>query len=170
MIWFKLIKKLIKALNADAEPGELAGGVILGLMLGLTPAFALHNLIVIGLIIILNVNISAAIFSSILFGIIGLFIDPLSGIIGEKLLLSGALQNFWTAAYNIPVIPLTGFNNTVVLGSFMISLILMVPLFILSKKFIVLYREKFASRVEKFKIVKLLKASKLYKIYARVKL
>lgn len=170
MIWMKLIKKLFKALNADSDPGEIAGGVILGLILGLTPAFALHNLIVIGLIIILKVNISAAVFSSILFGLIGHFIDPLSVVVGEKLLTWGALESFWASLYNMPVVPLAKFNNTVVMGSMVLSLVLMAPVFILAKKFVIIYREKFASKVDKLKIVKLLKASKIYKLYQRVKL
>lgn len=169
MFWIKLIKKLFKALNADASPSEIAGGVVLGAIIGLTPVFALHNLLVFILIIILRVNISAAVFSTVLFGIIGLGVDPLAHIIGEKLLLAPGLNNLWTALYNMPVAPLTRFNNTVVLGSLIISLILLIPIFIFSKKFVVVYREKLQEKIQKFKIVKLLKASRIYKIYTRFK-
>jgi uncharacterized protein (TIGR03546 family) len=169
MIWLKLIKKLIKALNADASPAEIAAGVVLGSVIGLTPAFALHNIIVIILIIILKVNVASAVFASILFGIIGYLTDPLAYIIGEKVLLAGGLNGLWTALYNIPVVPLTRFNNTVVLGALIIALLLMIPLFIFSQKFVVYYREQLQEKVNKWKIVKIMKASKLYKIYIRFK-
>jgi uncharacterized protein (TIGR03546 family) len=169
MLWLKLLKKLFKALNADASPSEIAGGVILGSVLGLTPVFALHNLLVIVLIIILKVNISAAVFSSIVFSIIGYAADPGAHVIGRALLLSSGLNGLWTLLSGMPVIPLTRFNNTVVLGSLVISLIIMVPLFIFAKKFVVLYREKIQEKIQKLKIVKIMKASKIYNLYQRIK-
>jgi uncharacterized protein (TIGR03546 family) len=169
MILIKLISKLLKALNAGASPSEIAGGVVLGSIIGITPTFSLHNLLILILIIVIKVNVSAAIFSSILFGILGYAIDPLSNIIGEKLLLADNLNGMWTTMYNMPVIPLTRFNNTVVLGSVVISIILVIPLFIFTKKFVIVYRTRVQEKVEKLKVVKILKASKIYKIYARFK-
>ncbi len=169
MILIKLIKKLLKALNANAAPSEIALGIVLGSIIGLTPSFALHNLIVIILIVILKVNVSAAVFSSMLFAVIGYGMDPIADIIGSKLLLNPGLAGLWTSLYNIPVIPLTRFNNTVVLGSLIISIVMIIPLYIFSIKFVVIYREKLRDKIEKLKIVKLLKASKIYKIYTRYK-
>jgi len=167
MIWIKIIKKLLKALNADASPAEIAGGLVLGAFLGLTPALALHNIIVISLIVVLRVNVSAAVFSSILFGIIGFATDPAAHLLGKKLLFTEGLSSLWTALYNMPVVPLTRFNNTVVLGSFIISVIAAIPLYVGGKKFVVIYREKLQERVQKLKIVKLFKASKIYKVYTK---
>ncbi|MBN2407760.1 MAG: TIGR03546 family protein [Elusimicrobia bacterium] len=169
MIWIKLIKKLFKALNADASPAEIAAGVILGSVIGLTPAFALHNLLVVALIIVLRVNVSAAVFSSLLFSAVGAGIDPVSHIVGKKLLLAPGLNGFWTSLYNVPVAPLLAFNNTVVLGSLVLSLVLMIPLFLFTKRFVIVYRERLQEKVQKFKLVKLLKASRLYKLYERFK-
>ncbi|MFH1415466.1 MAG: TIGR03546 family protein [Elusimicrobiota bacterium] len=169
MIWIKLIKKLFKALNANASPSEIALGVVLGSVIGLTPVFALHNIFVILLIIILKVNVSAAVFSSLLFSIAGLALDPAAHAIGSRLLLSEGLNAFWTTAYNIPVIPLTRFNNTIVLGSLVISVAAAVPLYLFSVRFVLIYRNSLHQKVEKLKIIKILKASKLYSIYTRFK-
>ncbi len=141
--------------------------MILGSVLGLTPVFALHNLLVILLICIIKVNAAAAVFSSILFGVIGFFIDPLAHFAGEKVLLAGALEGTWTAMYNTPVIALTRFNNTVVMGTLLISLVAALPLYAATVKFVVYYRESLKDRVDKLKVVKLMKASKIYKIYRR---
>ncbi|MFC2061095.1 TIGR03546 family protein [Elusimicrobiota bacterium] len=169
MIWIKLIKKLLKALNADATPSEIAGGVVLGMVIGLTPAFSLINIVIVIFLIILKVNISSAVFSSIIFGIAGYALDPLAHILGRKILLAEKLSDLWTTLYNTPVIPLTAFNNTIVMGSIVISIILMIPVFIFAKKFVVLYREKLKERLEKMKFVKMLKASKLYNLYLKVR-
>jgi len=170
MFWLKLIKKLLKALNAESSPSEIAGGVVLGSILGLTPFFALHNLIVVILLIILKVNISAAIFASIIFGVIGYAVDPLAHLIGQKVLLAGGLRDIWTVMYNVPVIGVSKFNNTVVMGSLIISFIIMLPLFLFSKKFVVVYRERIQEKLQKLKIVKILKATKIYNLFRRVKI
>ncbi len=169
MFWIKLIKKLFKALNSEASPGSIGGGVILGMVVGLTPLFTLTNILIISLIIVIKVNVSAAIFSSLMFGIIGYFIDPVAHNLGETALTANSLENLWSALYNIPVIPFTLFNNTVVMGTLIISFILMVPVFWGVKKLVVEYRKDFQKKVVKLKIVKLIKASKIYKIYRRVK-
>jgi uncharacterized protein (TIGR03546 family) len=57
----------------------------------------------------------------------------------------------------MPVIPFTKFYNTVVLGSLVISIILFIPCYIFSKKFIVFYRANYKDKVAKWKIMKLFK-------------
>ena len=46
MLIVKYIAKLIKILRSAATPGQIAGGVILGMIPGLTPVWSLHNLLV----------------------------------------------------------------------------------------------------------------------------
>ena len=169
MIWLRLLKKLLKALNADAAPSEVAGGVVLGAVIGITPTFSLHNLIILVLLIIVKVNISAAIFSAIVFGIAGYAVDGVSHSIGRYLLFSPPLERLWVFLYNTPLLALARLHNTVVLGSLLVSFIIMLPLFALSKKFVLYYRSNLKQKVDKMKIVKILKASKIYHIYKKVK-
>jgi uncharacterized protein (TIGR03546 family) len=169
MFIIKILKKLIKALHSNASPSEIASGVVLGSIMGFTPGFTLVSFLVIFLIIILNVNISAAIVSSIIFSIGGLALDPLSHMIGSKVLYIPGLEGLWTSLYNMPLVPLSRFNNTVVIGGYIITLVLIIPIYIFSKKFVVVYREKLQAKIEKMKVVKLLKASKFFKFYTRLK-
>jgi len=169
-VWLKLLKKLFKALNADTSPSEVAGGFILGFVIGLTPTFSLHNLIIFVLLIILKVNISAAVFSAMIFGIIGYAVDGISHYIGRSLLLWDPLEGIWGFLYNTPILALARFHNTVVLGSLVLSLVFVFPLYIYAKKFVLYYRENLKEKVEKTKIVKIIKASRIYKVYRRVKL
>ncbi len=168
MFWMKLLKKLLKALNADVSPSEVAGGFVLGVFLGLSPTFSLHNLLIVTLIIILKVNISAAIFSALVFGIVGYAFDGLSHQLGRALLMSAPLEGVWSFFYNTPLLALARFHNTVVLGSVVISLILLMPMYIYGKKFVVYYRRDLSHKVEKMKIYKIVKSSKIYKFYMKV--
>jgi len=51
------------------------------------------------------------------------------------------------------------------MGSVLVSLIIAVPLFFVSNLLIELYRDKLFVWVQKFRLVQMLKTSKLYNIY-----
>jgi len=169
MFWINLLKKLIKALNENASPAQLAGGAVFGTFLGLCPGFGLHKIAVIILVIIINVNISMVIFSSALFGIIGFALDPVFHAIGKQLLLKDSLEKLWASLYNMPVVPFTKFNNTVMLGSLVVCIIIALPVFLFFKQFVIVYRSKIKDKLEKFRIVKFFKATGIYSIYQRYK-
>ena len=42
----QLLAKLLKALNSDDSPWQLAFGVMLGMIMGLTPFLGLHSIII----------------------------------------------------------------------------------------------------------------------------
>ena len=164
-----MLSKLFKALRSGASPKQIAGGFIFGMILGLTPLWSLHNLLVLILIIVLKVNISMAIFSFLMFSGVAYLIDPLFHSFGYWLLVDvTALQGLWTSLYNTPVIPLTRYNNTVVMGSLVSSLILTLPVFFLVKGGVVLYREKLEAKIQKLKIVQVVKSSKIYSVYQKI--
>jgi len=171
MLILKFLAKIIKILRSGATPNQIAGGLVLGMIAGLTPLFSLHNLIVLLLLIILNVNISMAIAGLGIFSAIAWFFDPLFHSFGYYVLVDiYALHGFWTWLYGMPVIALSRFNNTVVMGSLLSALILTIPMFFLFKRLVVLYREKIDTRVQKLKIVQFLKGSKIYELYSKLKL
>ena len=60
MLVLKLIQSLFKALHSEGTPGQLAAGLALGSILGLTPLWNLHNAVVFALIIVLNVSFAGA--------------------------------------------------------------------------------------------------------------
>lgn len=169
MFILKYIAKLIKILRSAATPGQIAGGFILGMVVGLTPFASLHNLLVLFLIIILNVNIAMALLGFLVFSGIAYIFDPLFHDLGFFLLVDlSFLKSLWTSLYNIPIVPLTRFNNTVVMGSMVASLILLFPMYISSKRFVLVYREKIDPRFQKWKVVQAVKGSKLYSVYEKV--
>jgi len=168
MLALKFIFKFIGILNKDASPREIAGGMALGSIAGITPLASLHNLVVLFLVVVIKVNITSAILAVGVFSAVGYLLDPLSNRTGWFLLAGiPALKPFWTALYNTPVVPWTRFNNTLTLGSLVLSLILFLPLYFLLKWAVVQYRARVMAAVKKWRIVTLFTGSKLFGLYKR---
>lgn len=170
MFFLKILSKFVKVLRSNASPNQIAWGFALGAILGLTPFWSLHNLFLIILIILLKINISAALLGLVLFGFIALLLDPLFHFLGFYVLVQiPFMESIWTTLYNLPIAPFSRFNNTVVMGSLLCSLILLVPNYFLFKIFVIRYRESWAEKIQKWKIVQVLKGSKLVRFYLKVK-
>lgn len=162
----KFVQSLVKALHSEGTPGQVAAGIALGSFLGLTPLFSLHNAVVFGLIVILNVSFPAALLGWALFVPVGFLLDPLFDAIGRRLLLdTPALTPLWTTLYNTPVVPLTNFNNSIVLGSLVFSLVAFLPLYFGGRWAVARYRATIGERVRQSKWYKAVTASKLYNVY-----
>ncbi len=166
MLLLKLIQSLVKALQSEGTPGQVAAGIALGSILGLTPLVSLHNAFVFALIVLLNVSFPAAMLGWALFAPVGFLLDPLVDGLGRRLLLdTPALTALWTALYNTPVVPLTNFNNTVVLGSLIVALVFFLPLFFLSRWGVARYRATVGERLRRSRLYQVVTASKLYNLY-----
>jgi uncharacterized protein (TIGR03546 family) len=170
MIFIKLLSKFIKVLSSAASPNQLAWGFALGAIMGLTPFLCLHNLAVIVLLIILNVNVTAATFSLAVFSLIAYIFDPLFHGIGYHVLVNiPALKPTWTSLYNAPIAPFTRFNNTIVMGSVILALILLLPNYFLFKLFVKHYRETWNEKVKQWKVTKAITGSKIVQLYLQIK-
>jgi len=161
----KLIQSLIKTLHSDGTPGQVAAGIAVGSALGLTPLVNVHNLVVFGLIVVLNVSFGGGMLGWALFIPIGFILDPVFDSIGRSLLHAPALRGFWTAWYNTPLVPYTNFNNTVVLGSLVTWLALAVPIFFAARYGVARYRATIGERVRQSKFYKAVTASQVYNWY-----
>lgn len=170
MFGLKLLAKLFKALRSGESPGKIAGGFILGMIIGLTPIWSLHNLIVFILLIILNVNLGMAIFSFLLFSGFAYLFDPMFHSLGFWMLVDvPALKGLWITMYNTPILGLSKFNNTVVMGSLTVSLALLIPAYFAVKLFVVYYRQHIDAKMQKWKIVQMVKGSKIYSLYEKIR-
>ena len=164
----KMIAKLFKVLNSETEPGQISLAFCLAMILGLTPLMSLHNLVVILLMLLVRVNLSACILGWIFFSGIAYILDPLFNLIGLAVLTSKGLEGLWTSLYNITLFRLAKFNNSIVMGSFLFSLIFFIPLYLLFNQIIRKYRVYVLEWVQKTRLMKAFKANKLYKTYQAV--
>jgi len=164
----RLIAKVLKALASEQRPAQLALAFALGMAAGITPLATPHNLLVLLLVLVLRVNLSIFLVGLALFSALGLALAPLFHQLGLALLTAPALHPLWTTLYNTVVGRLEGVNNTVAAGSLVVALIALVPLHLATVVLVRRYRDHVLAWVQKSRLAKLLKASKLWRAYQAV--
>ena len=170
MIWLNMVSKFIKAFRSGESPGQIGAGFSVGFMIGLMPFWTLQGVVLFVLLFLLNINMAAGTLAILLSSFFAYLLDPIFHNLGFYVLTGiPALQKLWETIYNIPIGPLTRFNNTVVMCSFLSGIILFIPVFLGMKKLVVLYREKFEEKVKKFKVVQAIKSSKIVQLYEKVR-
>jgi uncharacterized protein (TIGR03546 family) len=163
----KQIFNFLKLLNSDKGSNQIAAGIVAGMILGFTPAFSLQTILVIVCIFFFRIQIGAALMTAPVFKIIAYLLDPLFDWAGGAVLEMGALRGAFTAMYNMPLIPLTRFNNSVVMGSGVVALLLAPILFVLANRLIAAYREQIVARFQKTMLWKTFTASTFYNWYTK---
>jgi uncharacterized protein (TIGR03546 family) len=162
------IFKLFKALNANQHPTQIAFSFVLGMIMGLTPLFFAHNIITLALIFILRINLSAVIVAFIVFSGFAYLLDPVFNQIGLILLKEASLEPLFTDMYNQAIWQILHFNNSIVIGSVVVSYLLAVPAFIIFLILVKTYRKRFLTWVTKLKIVKWISRSQKAKFIAGI--
>jgi len=170
MFWLHILKNFLQILRSGQTPRQIAAGFALGSILGLMPFFSLQSVALWLLVLVLDVNLSATILGLTLFALVAYIFDPLFHTLGYFLLVDvSGLRQMWTSLYNAPIAPLTRFNNTVVLGSFVAALLLFVPIYIAMRRFVLAYRAHLHTRVEQLKIYRIISKSSIVRWYNRIK-
>ncbi len=170
MFGLEFLAKLFKILRSDASPNQIAVGFVFGMIIGLTPFWTFHNMVLIALTIILKVNIGMALFGFAIFSAVAYLLDPVFHNLGYYLLVDASyLRSLWIFILDIPFMALSRYNNTVVSGSLAFSKILIIPMFFFARWFVGYYREKVDPKFQKLKIVQVVKGSKFYSIYEKIK-
>lgn len=170
MFWLQIVSNFIKILRAGQTPAQIAGGFALGAIAGLSPHLTLQIVVVWLVILSLNVNLSSALLSFTLCGLIAYLIDPLFHRLGYFLLVDvSSLHAVWTSLYNAPIAPLTRFYNTVVLGSFVAAIVLSPVIYFAMKRFVVSYRATVGARVERMKIYQIISKNSLVRWYQKIR-
>lgn len=164
----RLLAKTLRVLNSETDPGQISLALVLAMIMGFTPFWSLHNLIVLFLALLLRANLSSFILGLALFGSLAYLLDPLFHRFGLLLLTADPLVGLWTALYNTLPGRLDRINNTIVAGSLTLSIILAVPAFLLFNLLIRKYRERVMKWVEKSRIAQAVKANRFYRIYQSV--
>lgn len=163
----KQIFGFLKLLNSDTGTNQIASGIACGLILGFAPAFSLQTLLVIALLFLFRIQIGAATIFAFFFSFIAWILDPISHEIGMAVLENEALKGLFTEMYNMPLVPLTRFYNSIVMGSAIVSIVLAPFVFFLSKILVVKYRATVVARFKETKVWKAIQATGLYKFYAK---
>jgi uncharacterized protein (TIGR03546 family) len=163
----KQLFSLINLLNSDTGHNQIAAGIACGLILGFAPVLSLQTVLVFLLLFFFRIQIGAAFLAAAGFKFIAYLLDPVSNAVGMWALEIDALKPLYTELYNMPIVPLTRFYNSIVMGAGIISIVLAVPVYFLSKKLILKYRATVVARYQNTKFWKALKATKVYGMYSK---
>ena len=170
MFWLTLVKNFFQILRSGQTPAQIAGGFALGAIVGLMPVLTLQGIALWLVIFLLNVNLTAVFLSATIFTLIAYLFDPIFHALGCFFLVDvSALRGLWTSLYNAPLAPLTRFNNTLVLGSLLASVVFFLPVYFGAKRFVIAYRAHIGARVERWKIVQTISKSAPLQWYNKIK-
>lgn len=155
----------LKMLNSETGQNQIAAGIAAGFILGMTPLLSLQSLLVFAFIFVFRIQAGAAFTAAFFFAFIGWALDPVFHAIGSAVLETRSLQGLFTTMYNLPIVPLTRFNNSIVMGSAVLTILASPFVFWLSRILIIKYRQTFVERFKQTKFWKALKATSLYQWY-----
>jgi uncharacterized protein (TIGR03546 family) len=162
----KFIQNLVKALNSEGTPGQVAAGIAMGASLGLTPLLSLHNLLIVGFILFFRVSVAGATLGWLVFIPIGFALDPLFDSIGTLLIAdTSALRPLWLFLYNAPILALGNPTNTIVVGSLVFWVVAVLPIFFAARWAVGRYRATIYERYRNAKVFRAFRASKAYGLY-----
>jgi uncharacterized protein (TIGR03546 family) len=154
LMFVKWIASVIVAINANNRVGEIAAGVSFALLLALIPSGNLLWIVLFAITFFLKINMAMELLFLALLKLVAPLADGLLHQLGGALLSWPLLQGAFVKLYNLPLLPLTRFNNTVVMGGLAAGLILWLPVFFLFRSLIVLYRRKLRDKIMNSKIMK----------------
>ncbi|MHC5037274.1 MAG: TIGR03546 family protein [Planctomycetota bacterium] len=168
MIVLKFLFKLIKVMNSETSTRALALAFTLGMFLGLVPWLTLQWGAVLLLVLFFRVNLTSTLVTFLIFRLIAI---PLQGPLdaaGCALLQHESLTGLWTFLYNTPVLDALRSNHAVVLGATCLALLLLAPVFFLSRFVVGRYRKHVLKWILRSRVVTFFKGLRIYQLYRRI--
>jgi len=132
VFFIKQILSLKKAILGRREPHQLAWGLALGLFLGIVPHGNLLAFAILLFVLSVNVNHGMVAVTAVIASMLASRLDSQTHAVGNYLLNHPDFAPVLASAWQLPVIPWTDINNTVVMGSFAVGLAFVVPAYLFS--------------------------------------
>ena len=150
-----LLSLLTEALEEES-PRVLAASLAFGMLLGFVPKDNLIMVVLGILMLALRFNLTLTTTSAALFSGVAAMFDPIADALGRAVLTHPLFAEFWARLYEIPLLPWTRFNNTVVMGSLLLALGLMTPMYLVCVRLVERYRPAVAVWVKQCNLGQLL--------------
>lgn len=155
-----VIIKLLKALNSNRHPGEIAHAVCCGLILGFLPKTNLTWYVITFLFLFLRINKGTLTLLTLAFSFLAPVFDPLFDRLGYAVLTWEPVAGFMAEAMEFPGFHFLKLNNTIVMGSLLSSLVLYLPVYGLSRLFIFAWRTWLVPGLRKTKAIQVVSKMK----------
>jgi uncharacterized protein (TIGR03546 family) len=163
----KQIFNFLKLLNSDTGTNQLATGLALGIVLGFAPFLSLQTFLVLLIIFVFRVQIGAAFLSAFFFKFVAYLVDTPAHYLGKSVLEAESLRPLFVEMYNMPLVPMTRFNNSIVMGSAILSILLLPFAYFGFKVLVLKYRATVVARFKNTKFWKAFAATKFYNWYTK---
>lgn len=138
----KLLSSVRKAVAGRKHPHQLAWAVAFGLLLGIVPHGNLLAVALVIFVLTLKLNHAMAGLTAIGISFAATRLDPYSHQVGDFVLSHPEMHRFAASAWQLPLMPWTDLNNSVVMGSLLIGLVSLLPCFVLTYPFFRLFASK----------------------------
>ena len=165
----KQITKFLAAINKNTRPGEIAAGMAFGFLLALQPGMTIVRIVFLAFAFMLKINMPALFFSLLVFALGSPLLDVPVDLLGGFVLGLPALEGLFTTLYNMPLVPYTRFNDTLVMGGLALGILAWAPLFFLFRWLVGVYRNTLREKIVNSKAFKVfLKVPLVQKLYSLV--
>lgn len=166
-ILLKQIFAFIRLLHSESGTRSMAVGLTLGMVMGFAPFLSLQTILVFLILLTFRIQFGSALVSAFFFKFVAWLVDSPADLLGRTVLESESLRPLFTVMHNIPFLPFTRFNNSIVMGSLLISLILAIPGYYLFNRLIEQYRVQVVARIRDTKVWKAVAATKFFGLYLK---
>ena len=119
---YKLISTARRAFAGRKYPHQMAWAVAFGLLLGVIPHGNLLARRLLLVVLSLKINHAMAGLTAVATTFLARYLDPYSHQVGDYVLTHPGFRETAVSAWQLPLVPWTDLNNTVVMGSFLIGL------------------------------------------------
>src|SRR5690606_16194854 len=152
------LAKILKVLNSEASPWQIGWAIGLGLLAGLLP-FGLLTLVILLIVCLFTINLSTFLLVwGLCSGLMFIFGDALEALTWQYAQQPGLLS----LLASVETLQLLHLHHTLVLGAFVLGIVLLLPSAWLGSLLVAQYRLRVMSKMQQWKIVQLVKASKLF--------
>jgi uncharacterized protein (TIGR03546 family) len=159
-----LLAKILKVLNSEASPWQIGWAIGLGLLAGLLP-FGFLTLVILLVVCLFTINLSTFLLVWGLCGGLMLIIgDALEALTWQYAQQPGLLK----LLASTEVLQLLHLHHTLVLGAFVVGILLLVPVAWLGTVLVKQYRLRIMTKIQQWKIMHVLSASKLIQLYQKL--
>lgn len=162
LLSLRLGVKFLQLLNSETSAVQLAAGFAFGVLVGFLPFWSVVNLLLFLVVCFFRVNLTMFFLSSALFSLLAFALDPVFDGFGYWILVDWlAARELWIWIASQPLLPFLNLNNTVMMGSLALGLLLFLPTIFLTVVMIKRYRASWREQIKNSAIYKILRASKM---------
>jgi len=123
----RTFQAIYEALTAERSGRQMALGIALGVIIGILPKANLIAVLLVTSLFVLRANLAAGLLTAGLCSWFGVGLDPIFHRVGHAILTYGPLQYLFARIHQLPYMPWTSLNNTVVMGSLVLGIAQFIP-------------------------------------------